>query len=91
MEHAAVDQEFACEECGFTSPIANEICPNCSGRMLALDAPSKRKTAIDDSEEDDLADSSGGPTDEEGQELSLQQLQEKELAEDEPDYGDGDE
>ncbi|QQG50020.1 MAG: hypothetical protein HZB70_00320 [Candidatus Berkelbacteria bacterium] len=92
MEHT-VDQEFACEDCGFTSPIPNEICPNCSGRMMTLDAPAKHRSAVSESDEDEsLSEQTEGGGAEDGQELSLERLQEEESQDDtHDDYGDGDE
>lgn len=89
MEHT-VDQEFACEDCGFTSPVPNEICPNCSGRMMALDAPAKHRAAVSESDEDEAL---GDPTAEleEGQEVSLERMREEESQDDGHDnYGDDD-
>lgn len=80
------DQEFACEDCGFTSPLTNDVCPNCSGRMVALDGPVRAKG--EDSEGGDDSDFS----DAEGGALSLESLQEQESRDEyEPDdYGDDD-
>lgn len=82
------DQEFACEDCGFTSPLTNDVCPNCSGRMTALDSVPRTKgdeTNSADSGDAEYADVEGGA-------LSLESLQEQESKdeyESEDDYGDG--
>jgi|GEM_PF-1475303 len=93
----SVDQEFACEDCGFTSPVPNDVCPSCGGRVAALNAPTKPKAdAADENGEPALDDASleaGIDETNEAGELSLEQLQERESAEDtaDLDYGDGDE
>ncbi len=93
MENTSpTDQEFACEDCGFTSPLTNDVCPNCSGRMTALTgtAPKASDDETDNVGNDtDLSDLSG---DDDGGALSLESLQEQESRDDQDeDYGDGDE
>lgn len=95
MDNISVaDQEFACEDCGFTSPLTDDVCPNCGGRMTALDAPIKKGGAEKDANVDDTVD---GAEDaytgtEDGSALSLERLQEEESrdANEADDYGDGD-
>lgn len=90
MENTSpVDQEFACEDCGFTSPLTNDVCPNCSGRMTALDASPQAKGDGSSDEATDVVDA----VDAEGGALSLESLQEQESREESQpdDYGDGDE
>lgn len=89
--HNATDQEFACEDCGFTSPLTDDVCPNCSGRMVALDGPPKR-AANSEADEAGLTDESSSGESEDGGALSLERLQEEESRDDyQEDYGDGDE
>lgn len=88
--NSPVDQEFACEDCGFTSPLTNDVCPNCSGRMTALDAAPHAKG---DGAGDDESEVGVDAVDAEGGALSLESLQEQETREESQpdDYGDGDE
>ncbi len=71
-----VTQEFVCEDCGFTTPLDNTVCPNCGGKIVGLDSPSKKITHDDDDLSDEFTDSP------EGSALSLEQLQEEESAAD---------
>ena len=83
------DQEFACEDCGFTSPLTNDVCPNCSGRMTALDSAPRTKgdegAGTESGDDAEFADADSGA-------LSLESLQEQESKDEfqaEDDYGDG--
>ncbi len=92
MTHNSItDQEFACEDCGFTSPLSDDACPNCGGRMTALDAPIKPK-ASGDGNTDMVDDPELTNADEDGGAISLESLQEQESRDDQQeDYGDGNE
>lgn len=77
-----IDQEYACRDCDFTSPIPNEVCPSCSGRMVALDAPMPVKKKESSDSDDELLSDEEIAADEEGTELSLEKLKEEESEED---------
>lgn len=87
----SADQEYACEDCGFTSPLTNDVCPSCSGRMTALNAPARAQEGGEADPEDEEA--AGDFTDSNDGALSLERLQEEESRDDyqADDYGDGDE
>jgi len=87
--HSIADQEFACEDCGFTSPLTNDVCPNCSGRMVGLDAPVKKaSTGEGDPLDPDPSEEAVTDTEDSGA-LSLESLQEQESRDDHDDYSDG--
>ncbi len=47
------DEQYICDECGYTSPVANERCPDCGSAMSALhDEKPKAKVMAGESEED---------------------------------------
>lgn len=85
-----ITQEFACESCGNTTPIPNETCTVCGGKMFDVNAPTKPSKAIatGDETDDEIDDSAEAPSEEdEGTFESLEDLQAKEAAEDdESDY-----
>jgi len=41
-------EEYICENCGFTSPVPNDSCPECGGKMSSLDG---KQAQTDDSDE----------------------------------------
>jgi predicted RNA-binding Zn-ribbon protein involved in translation (DUF1610 family) len=91
MEHDTTDQEYACEDCGFTSPLSDDVCPNCGGKMTALDAPVKARTNSTDDSTDTHDDEALTSADADGGALSLERLQEEESRDDyQEDYGDSD-
>jgi hypothetical protein len=69
----SIDQYF-CENCGFTSAVENEHCPECSGKMIGLE----------DSEDMDDMDEEGS-LNQDGSE-SLESLASSEYEEDDADY-----
>ena len=76
------DEQYICDECGYTSPVANERCPDCGSAMSALhDEKPKTKVAVGDADED-LSDDTGS---EDGT-ASLQAEAEKELSESDREY-----
>ncbi len=90
MDHPQTDQEFACEDCGFTSLLTSDVCPNCNGRMTPLDAPVKSKSRTTQDGDVEPEDGEQSLETEEGGALSLESLQEQESKEDsDDDYGDG--
>ena len=47
------DEQYICDECGYTSPVANERCPDCGSMMSALhDEKPKAKIMAGEGEED---------------------------------------
>lgn len=80
-----------CEDCGNTTPVPNEICSSCGGRMIALNS-SKADSVDDEISGINSPDSESDvePEDHESSfaEESLERLQEEEAAEDEQEpYG----
>ena len=51
-----VDEQYICDECGYTSPIANERCPDCGSAMSALHDEKPKAKALDGESEEDLAE-----------------------------------
>jgi len=76
------DEQYICDECGYTSPVANERCPDCGSPMSALHAEkTKTKVAAGDGDED-LSDDTGiddGSS-------SLEDLQKQEQEESDKEY-----
>lgn len=74
-------EEFICEDCGTTTPVANESCTSCGGKLVPVDAMREPSDHELSAEEDDLA----MPMEDTGSE-SLESLAEKELNEDQRSY-----
>lgn len=73
------DQDsYICGECGNTSPVPNEECSNCGGKMMPAGADFETPHSDDEAATDDF----GGP-----KVVSLEEEGEKE-ARDDYDYGD---
>lgn len=83
----AIVEEYLCAECGTTTPVPNETCPNCGGPMTSLGQEEKPKTD-EDSETPGNDDSLAGVTDDgsDGTPLSLEALQEEEGEDDRKEY-----
>lgn len=81
MEEQTTAEEFICEDCGTTTPVANESCTSCGGRLVPVDAIREPTDHELSAEDDDLS----VPVDESGSE-SLESLAEKELNEDQRSY-----
>jgi predicted ATP-dependent serine protease len=64
---------YMCEECGNTSPIADEVCSACGGKMSSLNGE-------DNHNNDELHDDNGNPDE------SLDALREQEDKESEDEY-----
>ncbi len=73
---------FICEDCGQTTPIVGESCPNCGGRLVNFDGDEHEPS------DDELGDDSleKGITDTEAGTQSLEALASKEYEEDDEDY-----
>lgn len=78
---SGTQERYVCEECGADTLVPNEHCPNCGAPMSALHDESKSKPATE-TNDDDLTDD----TITAGESSSLEDLQEKERAEDEDEY-----
>lgn len=52
------DEQYICDECGFTSPIANDRCPDCGSAMSALHDEKPKAKTVDGESEEDLAEES---------------------------------
>jgi len=78
----ATDEQYLCDECGYTSPVANEHCPDCGSLMSALhEEKPKAKVESGESDEELTEDS----TDADGA-SSLEALQSKEQEESDQEY-----
>lgn len=74
------DEQYICDQCGYTSPVANEHCPDCGAPISALhDEKPKTKVAVDDDEIIDEAVAEDGSS-------SLEALQSKEQDESDKEY-----
>lgn len=78
------DEQYICDECGYTSPIANERCPDCGAAMSALHDEKPKAKVMTGESEADLADDEA-PLAEDGS-TSLEALAEKEQKESDSDY-----
>jgi rubrerythrin len=65
---------YMCDECGNTTPIADDVCAVCGGKMSSLNGDDSR-------ERDSLAENENGDSEE-----SLESLREKEAEESDEDY-----
>jgi len=50
------DEQYICEECGNTSPVANDHCSNCGAPMSALHDEKPKAKVLAGESEDDLSD-----------------------------------
>jgi predicted ATP-dependent serine protease len=50
------DEQYICDECGYTSPIANDRCPDCGSAMSALHDEKPKAKVLDGESEEDLAE-----------------------------------
>lgn len=73
---------FICEDCGQTTPIVGETCPNCGGKLVNFDGDEHEP----DSDELDDEKLENGLTDTEAPTQSLEDLAKKEFEEDDEDY-----
>ena len=81
-DNGHTDEQYICDECGYTSPVANEHCPDCGALMSALhDEKPKAKVMAGESDAD-LADET---TNEDGA-TSLEALQKEEAEEADKEY-----
>lgn len=72
-------EEFICEECGTTTPVKNDSCQSCGGKLMPFDA----EPAVAESDDDLLVgveDSTDGGSE------SLESLAEEELNEEQKSY-----
>lgn len=76
-------EDYLCSSCGFTTPVANEFCPNCNSPMDSL-GPIDHGTKEDEEDLNDatLTDDEIARGDDENTPLSLEALQAKEAEED---------
>ncbi len=81
------NEEYMCDECGNTTPIPNDNCPVCGGKMSPLheDDSKKKNFEDDDLENDDFSDLHDGIGEDTGEE-SLETLRAEEEDESEEDY-----
>lgn len=81
---ADLQEDFVCENCGYTSPTENSVCPDCG---LAMKTFAPEKTVKDDEEllSDDFSDLSN-KEDDLTSPLSLEQLQSEEEEEELKNY-----
>lgn len=76
------DEHYICDECGYTSPVANERCPDCGSVMSALhEEKPKAKVLSGESEEDIVEDETAADGS-----SSLEALQSKEQEESDKEY-----
>lgn len=83
----ATADEFICEDCNTTTPIHNESCPNCGGKLLPVDAmrePSDHELQDEDLAVDDLHE----PGSESLESLAENELNEEQRSYNEDSYGD---
>ncbi|MEX1052211.1 MAG: hypothetical protein WEC83_02375 [Patescibacteria group bacterium] len=73
---------FICEDCGQTTPVMGETCPNCNGKLVNFDGEDHEPSG------EDLADGNleKGIADSEVATQSLEDLASKEFEEDDEDY-----
>ena len=76
-------EEYICNNCGYTSPVANDACPECKSPMAKLDdGEAHRGTSTQEGDEvDDSHYNSDGME-------SLEALRAKEDSEDDPPFDD---
>jgi hypothetical protein len=72
-------EEYICEECGTTTPVKNDSCPSCGGKLMPFDAEPEEVES-----DDDLFSGVEESTD--GGSESLESLAEDELNEDQRSY-----
>lgn len=78
-------EEFICEDCGTTTPVSNDSCTSCGGRLVPVDAMREPTDHELSAEDEELSDDLSTAVDESGSE-SLESLAEKELNEDQRSY-----
>ena len=84
MQHDLIntDEQYICDECGYTSPVANERCPDCGSAMSALHDEKPRAKVISGESEEDLSEE----TMDADSPKSLQALAEEEQEEPDKEY-----
>lgn len=76
-------EDYLCPSCGFTTPVANDFCPNCNSPMDSLGPIDHgKKEDEEDLNDATLTDAEIAAGDDEAIPLSLEALQEKEGEED---------
>jgi len=82
MKHEIdIQEQYICDECGYSSPVANERCPDCGSTMTSLnDDTSKKGKGKSENDEDYDEEMDSGAT------SSLEDLQSKEQEESDEDY-----
>lgn len=76
------DEHYICDECGYTSPVANERCPDCGSMMSALHDEKPKAKVISGESEEDLSEE----TMDADSPKSLQALAEEEQEESDKEY-----
>ncbi len=76
------DEQYICDECGYTSPVANERCPDCGSAMSALHDEKPKAQVLSGEDEDDSTEEG---TDADGA-SSLEALQNEEQEESDKEY-----
>ena len=73
------DEQYICDNCGYTSPIANDRCPECGSMMSALHDEKPKARVMTGENEEDLAEGETGASEHEDGTLSLDDLQKQEF------------
>lgn len=85
------NDEYLCEECGTTTPVQNDSCPNCGGKLMAVHGLREPTANELDEEEAGIEVTPGADTGTESLEsLAAEELNEDQKSYNEDSYGDDD-